>query len=1534
MRVMNMNEYKEGGTSCGPGVNAATMQKGEAEEFVNFLFREGFFHKKTDFEVFDLHSITPSLSYLIHKNSDNPGNYCNTVISDYSSLALRKYNQQSSSKIEPGSSGIQELSNKSSGNVGSSQSALKLHVNPSNNHEKKQTSVKCRGDGAAWRANDIGIGLLLYGETTCFVLARMLEMAHTGILKERSEDGAEILEKEILNGLCQDTYFKGVPGLISRFSRGTESTSNGGVSCWILGPRMERVGSLGDEKKTTLCTNNVSNNSNIGSSGDSTKVFENGGERAGLSGNYYMTMDKRVNSRESLTNRNVFILNPHLEVDEIRNILRYDINNSLLVHQIFSCRADIIDLGLINFELVTNSPCFLLHVRCSIDLTLPVYIYRRKFKALVSVPGKIGKFENENEKENSDCSNSQKELLPDSILKGRYLIVGEDFQKSLEALMNLYSWLKEHSLNPKSPHFDLDFGKFYYNRTLELLSNIEYIVKLSNGIEKSIAFSSNSQYGISLVNKVDPRLGVGLTRSLGLSKFATPNSRCSISTTASNNTPVSVDDPQPESMLGIKHQQLRGLSSMTNSADFSNVAGLELSGTINNKLTGKYIDSGVSNVNVRVVAGNAESSAGVGGYLADNKNSDNRIIMGDNNLMLSKTTVLGGEQSNSFISSCSGSLRQEKTGRRGVRFASNVCDDNGIGNYEINGNNNSQKPQIINPNSHYSQINKPNNSSAVGSVSMNNCGDGTPQSLVSSIATNSGKPSGLIKQGTTGTVSSTVVTPASITSPAAAATNAAAAPVVSTLVPGAIVRFRSQIPVDAKLVQGVPETDYFTHVQQVYYHFQKGEWRAVYGPSKNRQQKSFSVNKYGFYEAKRLAEEWRLRYLYSNPNNNVTSVQTGANAIGYGLSSNGVNNTNNNSSVYAKNKTRKRKSSLPDKTVGLNQTKSRNTRSVPISPNSTISDLQEPSSVSKITDMNASYSSIDGMIAFGHAEFSTVSLEQGLIVGRKNSSSASAVTVDGTGNTICNIGGGRSGSNRSEAHNGDNRHSGDNQIVSIGCIGANNDSKSKSQSELASNKHVLHPSTIGNNHFMGSDIISNASVRDNHNIGVPMVMNNKSSICIDNSKNVIMEETNNCNGRNESNKCDSGTFNNKDMIGNAINTIGNLEDDCLRLENIIFDQQVAKSYNNDLLGIDSYLRVGMMGVNNGVGIVSPDGLQKITEINISSGNSMRMNNSDIVSSASLASTSNSTPIVVSEVSSPSISSPISMNEMSSSSRIVSPDKSLVSMKTGGVMIHGGNGVSGIHNVNFGQNSGCHPRISSDINISNSREAHTSDNNVNAPNIKTTNQSKINISRSVISQPCKNNTIMISNGNNGNNVPLSLISCENINDSKVVGGLVMINTLNNSEENRINSNSGISHNGGNNGDNTGVVCREDSSDRAGIYSVNLIEKGIIGCRRECMDSQNEVELNQEQRILDKERTRTTGNGGDGSIINGDPIEGNTNNSSGRNGDSGNHSGNGSNNNNNNNNDNSNNDNNDSNNSNPWVKRNGWEEDLIVDSFFVG
>ncbi|KAL7066744.1 AP2 domain-containing protein [Cryptosporidium serpentis] len=106
-------------------------------------------------------------------------------------------------------------------------------------------------------------------------------------------------------------------------------------------------------------------------------------------------------------------------------------------------------------------------------------------------------------------------------------------------------------------------------------------------------------------------------------------------------------------------------------------------------------------------------------------------------------------------------------------------------------------------------------------------------------------------------------------------------PVVSTLIPGTIVRFRSQIPVDAKLIPGVPETDYFTHVQQVYYHFQKGEWRAVYGPSKNRQQKSFSVNKYGFYEAKRLAEEWRLRYLYSHPNTctNISGANSANTAI-------------------------------------------------------------------------------------------------------------------------------------------------------------------------------------------------------------------------------------------------------------------------------------------------------------------------------------------------------------------------------------------------------------------------------------------------------------------------------------------------------------------------------------------------------------------------------------------------------------------------------------------------------------------------------
>ncbi|UVC49868.1 hypothetical protein MACK_003484 [Theileria orientalis] len=65
------------------------------------------------------------------------------------------------------------------------------------------------------------------------------------------------------------------------------------------------------------------------------------------------------------------------------------------------------------------------------------------------------------------------------------------------------------------------------------------------------------------------------------------------------------------------------------------------------------------------------------------------------------------------------------------------------------------------------------------------------------------------------------------------------------------------VPKDAVLIPNVPQEDYFSDVTGVYYHFKKMEWRTICkDPFKNskRWQKTFGINKYGFYEAKRLAE--------------------------------------------------------------------------------------------------------------------------------------------------------------------------------------------------------------------------------------------------------------------------------------------------------------------------------------------------------------------------------------------------------------------------------------------------------------------------------------------------------------------------------------------------------------------------------------------------------------------------------------------------------------------------------------------------------
>ncbi|KAH8741934.1 hypothetical protein FG386_002309 [Cryptosporidium ryanae] len=1288
-----MGDRGEGDTPGGPGANTTTIQRGEAEEFVNFLFREGFFEKKADFEAFDLHSITPSLSYLIHKSSGNPKNDCSTVISDYSSLALKKHNQQpSSSRMGHSGSGIPQCPGENSAFRESSQQSLKPHGNPASSHEKQELAfLKDRETVTTWRANDIGIGLLLYGEATCFVLARMLEMAHTNVLKEGPGDKSDMSK--------EGAYCAGDAGVADRLGR---------VICWILGPRIGRMGLPGGDGRRPIRT-------------DEAGPHEGGGTGAQdenrQTGHRYMTTVERANSGATLARRSIFILNPYLDVDEIRSILRYDVNGSPQVCQVFSCRADMLDLGLEDFELVTRSPCFLLQVKCSIGLTLPVYIYRRRGGGDSGDRGCEGQWD----------------LPPASILKGRYLTVGDDFQRSLEALTGLYGWLKEHSLNPRSAYFDMDFGRFYYNRTLELLSNIEYIVRLSNGIEKSGA-------GV-VIGRVDPRLGVGLTRSLGLSKFATPNSRCSVSTTASNSTPVSVDERQPESM-----------------------------GVLNGLLSSAGPGRGPA-------TGALEPPLNVGGCHPTGANG------GDGNSELSK-----------------------RTGRRGVRFAPGVCAGDEISKFEIcaNGENGSQL--ATSPRSHYSKINKPsdNNNSTRG--------ESGSQPLVPSVI-----PGGGAQSGTAG--AAPVVPTSSSPNATANPTSATVAPVISTLVPGAIVRFRSQIPVDAKLVQGVPETDYFTHVQQVYYHFQKGEWRAVYGPSKNRQQKSFSVNKYGFYEAKRLAEEWRLRYLYSNPNNNGTGLQT-SDGASFGLSSNG-------GGPLAKSKTRKRKASYSDKPAAAGQAKGRSARpiSAPLGPNAC--DLPESGSVQKIAEVAAGYSSIDGMVAFGNADFSAIS-ERELIVDGKGGSSGGGCSV-----ALAETGAGGA------------------RAVGVGAyVAVKSEGSRKPRSELM-NKQVLHPSTVPGGHFAGAPAMP----------GKPLAR-------AAGSKSALPEGVNR----------------------GAISGVGGLEGSCLGLESVVLDQ-VSKAYSGGLIEMDSYLRVGALGGSGGVELVPP-GLQKIGEICVPSGGDA------ISSSASLASTSNSTPIVVSEVSSPSISSPVSIGGISSS-RAISPDKPLAPMRVGGAAPRKG-GVPGAHNVGFAQNGDCHPKVPFDM---------TNLSSVGNAGLRAASKAKANVGGEVLPQPPrKGSAVMVSDGGSmGDVISLSAVKCENAGDCEAGGGLMMVNRMDGPNRNGLGARCGGE-----------AVGRESPSGRAKIYSVSFLDKRMPGCRPECRGSQSGVGLNQEQRILDNEPA-CSGGVTDNDIIGNDSVDSNrkVNSDSGRNGD---HSaGDGS--------------NNDCG-GNPWIKRNGWEEDLIVDSFFVG
>ncbi|XP_952490.1 uncharacterized protein TA12015 [Theileria annulata] len=65
------------------------------------------------------------------------------------------------------------------------------------------------------------------------------------------------------------------------------------------------------------------------------------------------------------------------------------------------------------------------------------------------------------------------------------------------------------------------------------------------------------------------------------------------------------------------------------------------------------------------------------------------------------------------------------------------------------------------------------------------------------------------------------------------------------------------VPKEANLIKNIPEEHYFSDVSGVYYHFKKMEWRTIckdpFNNSK-RTQKTFGINKYGFYEAKHRAE--------------------------------------------------------------------------------------------------------------------------------------------------------------------------------------------------------------------------------------------------------------------------------------------------------------------------------------------------------------------------------------------------------------------------------------------------------------------------------------------------------------------------------------------------------------------------------------------------------------------------------------------------------------------------------------------------------
>ncbi|EAK89311.1 hypothetical protein [Cryptosporidium parvum Iowa II] len=1301
--------------------------RGETEEFVHFLFREGFLVKGSRMESYDFHSITPSLSYLIQKNFENPANGCHTIISTHSSLALKRQNHSTQSK---NFNLIPKPDNKDENIDGNSQKISTLPVSkPLNAETPKQFKD--------WRAHDIGIGFLLYGESVCFVLARMIELTYGRV------------------------------------------ANNGVVTCCVLSPNSNcsedesQHFSEGNLTKPSLNTDTELKDGETCINRRITKYGIVAGSPIGIPGN-------------------MFILNPYLEVGEIKTIIEIEIMSASSIKQVFACRPDLVELGMTNFELSTKTPCFLLAVKCSIDLTLPIYVYKRNL-------------------ESNYCSLR--------VAKEGSMVVGKDFQTSIETLMSLYTWLKSHLLNPKSPFFDLDYGKFYYTRALELLSNIEYIIRVSGGTEKTISTLGGN------INLNDVGLGIcgggsGFSRHLGISKLGTPNSRCSISTVASTNTPVSIGEVQGDLI------------------------------TTNNNLC---------------LGGGLLSVGGTGGG----------------------TPVQGG----------------------------------------ITGNPGPQEPSMT---------------EKVFNSSSNN--DNNPPSV-----SGRGKRSNVKFTNTT--------TPGQNSSST-----------ISTLVPGTIVRFRSQIPVDAKLIQGVPETDYFTHVQQVYYHFQKGEWRAVYGPSKNRQQKSFSVNKYGFYEAKRLAEEWRLRYLYSNPNG-PNGQQNGAfgkcmrcgngaagNSGSCGRStcvkssvecvckynSNGIYEDNRGSGGGARCRTgRKRRSSRVDMEREANGATTAGGLVVTSMPGCIPTKvLNKGSGVCNLKDVN-NYTPKVGEVL---NEISTIS------TGNCHSTSGTGGGKGGVSETMITI---ESRSPRVVSQNGEGEGRAglvENSVYSTmdGMIAFGNAEFSASvtdqkpcpgkipivSSQSPKNKSILHPSISGVS-FVGPE----PGFKD-HPIQQKILDISASSTA-------------------------STT---------PSSTPGGLAGTCISLGGLGYDQ-VQKSFESDeLLNNSSYGGVGVSVATAACGGVRTTGTSKLAS---------SPSIGQIISSASSTATSSSTSMMIPEISSPSVSTPVSIG-VGSCSTIISPEKqSLIGVGTvvSGMMhsisetpysVAPGSSREGITYsvksglVGLGKSGKTQSSPSSSSSSSSSASSSSQGNGISSkgpimftqstqgismgfpasgntysgqfPNAIGISESSYGCISPVIEDNCwsssANNEAMTSSSMNTNSNLVSSVGKSNNNTN--IGGTISTSATSNSNNNAtigtrsVNNGSTVNNNAvpilktnenvistntsqsneslsiGGGCLTTGTSGESSNTNCLSTSGTENISTSVVGSRRpieECSSNHNEDNSNRNKSRNNSENERS---------VNGGSINVNNENSDRRNVSS----------------------DVNRNNGNPWYKRNAWDEDLIIDSFFVG